>query len=229
MSKKMMLLALAAVTAVMFVLPAAASANWGVTPGNAKFSAAGPAGKLFAGGEPTIECKGPNTGSGEYENGTTGKLNLHFTECQAEFLGITVPCSTTVTNPSLKTIVTSGTFHNVTITNGKRGVLVTPEPTTIKCQNIANLITVNGSVIGEVTSPANSSPCVTLNNIKTIAFKFGVSGGSQVHKTHDAFASTEFDLTATTTGGSAVTAALEATATNTFTEPKEVTIDCNNP
>ncbi|HWO82412.1 MAG TPA: hypothetical protein VNM38_01315 [Solirubrobacterales bacterium] len=223
MSKKMML-ALAGISAVMFVLPAAASANWGVTPTNAKFSGSGPAGRLFASGEPTLECKGPNTGSGAYTDGTTGNITLHFTECQSEFLGITVPCSTTVAEPTKKTIVTSGIFHNVTITGGKRGTLVTPNPTVIKCQNIANTITVSGTLLGEVSSPTGPCPVTT----KTLQTTFLVSGGSQVHKTTDGH-NTEYDLSATTAGGSAVTAALEATATDTFTEPKEVTIDCNTP
>ncbi|HWO82204.1 MAG TPA: hypothetical protein VNM38_00240 [Solirubrobacterales bacterium] len=227
MSKKMMLLALAAVSAVMFVLPAAASANWGVTPTNAKFTGSGPAGKLFASGEPTIECAGPNTGSGAYENGTTGTLSLEFAGCQAEFLGITVPCSTIVAEPTKKIIITSGTFHNVTITSGKRGVLVTPANTVIKCQNIANTITVSGSVIGEVTAPTAACPVAT----KTITLNFAVTGSpsTQVHKTIDSDIKNDYDLSATTAGGSAVTAALQAEATNTFTSPSEVTIDCNTP
>ncbi|HWO82203.1 MAG TPA: hypothetical protein VNM38_00235 [Solirubrobacterales bacterium] len=226
MSKKMTLLALAAVSAVMFVLPAAASANWGVTPTTAKFTGSGPAGKLFASGEPTIECKGPNTGSGEYENGTTGTIHLHFTECQAEFLGITVPCSTTVAEPTKKTITVHVTFHNVVITGSKRGRLITVLITTVKCQNIANTITVAGNVIEEVTSPTAACPVAT----KIIGGKIGVTGSpaTQVHKTVDGSA-TEYDLTATTAGGSAVTAALEASGTNTFTSPTEVTIDCDTP
>ncbi|HWO82411.1 MAG TPA: hypothetical protein VNM38_01310 [Solirubrobacterales bacterium] len=224
MSKKMMLLALAAVSAVMFVLPAAASANWGVTPGNAKFTGSGGSGSLFAAGEPTITCAGPNTGTGQYDgSGTTGSATLHFTKCTAEFLGITVPCSTKTTEPESETISTSGTFHNVTITGGKRGTLFTAATTVIKCKNIANTITVTGSIIGEVDAPAGC-PVVT----KTLETTFLVSGGSQVHKTTDGHA-TEYDLSATTAGGSAVTGALQATAKDTFTEPSEVTIDCNTP
>ncbi|HWO82410.1 MAG TPA: hypothetical protein VNM38_01305 [Solirubrobacterales bacterium] len=174
-----------------------------------------------------IECKGPNTGSGAYENGTTGSISLHFTECLAEFLGITVPCSTTAESLS-RTITTAGTFHNVTITSVVRGVLATLNNFTIRCQNIANAITISGSVIAEVTSPTAACPVFT----KSIALKFGVTGSpaTQVHKTYtESSKLIEYDLSATTAGGSAVTAALEATATNTFTEPKEVTIDCNTP
>jgi hypothetical protein len=224
MSKKMMLLALAAVSAVMFVLPAAASANWGVTPGNAEFTGSGPAGALFAEGEPTIRCEGPNTGSGKYDGtGTTGSISLHFTKCSTTII-FRFPCSNTA-SPSSETITTAGTFHNVTVTTaGKRGILVTPNNTVIKCESVGNAITVSGSIIGEVTSP--TAPCPTVT--KTIGLKFGVSGGSQVHKTIVGSA-TEYDLSATTAGGSAVTAALEATATNTFTNPKEVTLDCSTP
>jgi hypothetical protein len=227
MSKKMMLLALAAVSAVMFVLPAAASANWGVTPGNAEFTGSGPEGSLSASGEPTITCKGPNTGSGKYDgSGTTGHIHLHFTICSTTVI-FRFPCSTTAT-PKDETITVTGTFHNITIATPVpiRGILVTPEPTVIKCESVGNAITVNGAVIGEVTSPTGACPL----NTKTIGLKFGVTGSpaTQVHKTIVGSA-TEYDLTATTAGGSAVTAALNATATNTFTNPKEVTIDCNTP
>src|SRR4051794_30361394 len=159
MSKKMILLALAAVSAVMFVLPAAASANWGVTPGNAEFNGTG-TGSLSASGEPTITCEGPNTSTGKYDgSGTTGSISLNFTKCHIVVLGITLPCSNTGTPADAK-ITTSGTFHNVTITSGKRGVLVTPVTTVVQCQSTKK-ITVTGNVIGEVTKPTTACPVVT--------------------------------------------------------------------
>jgi hypothetical protein len=223
MSKKTMLVALAAIGAAVFVLPAAASANWGVTPGNSAFTATGPAGSYFASGEPTIRCEGPNTGSGKYDgSGTTGSFSLHYTKCSTTII-FRFPCSNTA-SPSSETISASGTFHNVTITSGKRGVLLTPNNTVVKCESVGNAITISGSLIGEVTSPTGACPVVT----KSIGVKFGVSGGSQVHKTVDGSGS-EFDTSATTSGGSAVTGATEGSATATFTEPKEVTVDCNTP
>jgi hypothetical protein len=223
MSKKGMLLALAAISAAISVLPAAASANWGVTPVGAEFTGTGGLLRLVAAGEPTIECTG-HTSSGKYDNtGTTGTFTLHLLECDTKVL-FTFDCSTTG-SPADKTISIHGTFHNVTITNGKRGVLLTPEPFEIKCTSIGNPIRFTGTLIGEVTAP--SGPC-PLNGVKNITLKFAVSGGSQVHKTTDGH-NTEYDLAATTTGGSAVTAALESETTNTFTNPKEVTIDCNTP
>jgi hypothetical protein len=219
MSKKMMLLALAAVSAVMFVLPAAASANWGVTPTKASFTGTGP-GSLSAAGEPTITCEGTNTATGAYTDGTTGTLSLHFTKCHIVVFFITLPCSNTG-NVKDATITTSGTFHNVTITNGKRGVLVTPANTTVQCEN-TNKIAVTGNVIGEVTKPTGACPVKT----KELVLSFTLTSGSQTHKTIDG-SGTEQDLTATTEGGSPVTAGLSTTATNKFTE--EVTIDCSTP
>jgi hypothetical protein len=225
MSKKMMLLALAAISAVMFVLPAAASANWGVTPGNVEFHGTGPVGSLYAANEPTIKCEGPNTSTGKYDGtGTTGTISLHFTKCSTTII-FRFPCSNTA-SPSSETITTAGTFHNVTITGGKRGVLVTPNTTVIKCESVGNAIDVTGAVIGEVTSPTAACPVKT----KTLGLKFAVTATNprtQVHETTDGHA-TEYDLLARTTPeGAHVTAALEATATNTFTQ--EVTIDCNTP
>jgi hypothetical protein len=223
MSKKTMLLALAAIGAVVFVLPAAASANWGVTPGNAAFTGTGPAGSIFVGGEPTLKCEGPNTAVGQYDgSGTTGSFSVDYTKCSTTII-FRFPCSNTA-SPSSETVATKGTFHNVTITGGKRGVLVTPENTVIKCESVGNAITVSGSIIGEVTAPTGACPVKT----KTIGLKFGVSSGSQVHKTVDG-SGTEYDPSSTTSGGSAATAATEGSVTNTFKEPSEVTIDCNTP
>jgi hypothetical protein len=225
MSKKMMLLALAVVSAVIFVLPAAASANWGVTPGNAEFSGSGPDGSLFASGEPTIRCAGTTTASGKYDgSGTTGHIHLHFTLCTTTVI-FRFPCSTTAT-PKDEIITVTASFHNVDITENKPGVLVTPEPTVIKCESVGNAITVSGSVLGEVTSPIHTCPI----NTNTLGLKLGVTGSpaTQVHKTIVGSA-TEYDLSATTAGGSAVTAALNASATNTFTNPKEVMLDCGAP
>jgi hypothetical protein len=230
MSKKTTLLALAAVSAAVCVLPAAASANWGVTEVNAEFNGTGGSASLFAAGEPTITCAGPNTSSGKYNNlGTTGTMDLHFTKCGTTIV-FRFPCSTTE-KPSSETISTKGTFHNVTITEAnRRGVLLTPEPIVIKCESVGNSITVAGFVIGEVTGIKQSNPCVAVPGVQTFGINFGTTGSprTQVHKTTFGH-NTEYDLSATTAGGSPVTAALEATLTNTFANPSQVTIDCNNP
>jgi len=225
MSKKTMVLLLATVTGVMAVPPAVASGNWGVTPGNAQFSGSGSPASLAESSEPTIKCEGSTWQVSSYDgSGTRGGINLHFTKCSTTII-FRFPCSNTA-SPSSETITTKGTFHNVTITSGKRGVLVTPENTVIKCESVGNAITVSGNIIGEVTAPAGVCPVKT----KTLSVNFGTTGSpaTQVHKTIDG-SPTGYDLTATTAGGSAVTAALSASATNTFTEPSEVTIDCNTP
>jgi hypothetical protein len=105
-----------------------------------------------------------------------------------------------------------------------RGVLITISVFVVRCESVGNAITVAGNLIGEVTAPTGACPVKT----KTLGIKFGVTSGSQNQKTIDGSA-TEYDLTATTAGGSAVTAALEGTSTNTFKEPSEATIDCNAP
>jgi len=217
MSKKMMVLAISAFSAAMLILPAAASA-WSVdNPGGATFSGTTTTtSRLFASGEPTITCEGPNHISGSIA-GTTGTLKVVFTKCHIVVLGITIACKTTNATESNE-IITSGALATVGIGGGTtRGIKVTPESTVVRCGS-TKPITVAGSVIGELSSP---STCPTATTSATI--KFVVEGGKQKFKTETG-SSTEINLTATTEGGSPVEGAEEAEGTVTFTE--SVTVTC---
>jgi len=225
MNKKTILIALAAISAAMFALPAAASANWGVTPGNAVFHGTTTTRILTVESEPTVTCLGPNHLTGTYDgSGTTGTLSLTYTECHTFILGITRRCTTGPEPKTENTITTSGTFHNVTITSGKRGVLVTPAETTIRCQSALHPIKVTGNVIGELTSPTGACPVGPFTNGTLV---FGTAGGIQLDKTVDGSA-TEYNLSGETEGtGIKKQAGDSASAEFAFTEP--VTIDCNTP
>jgi len=209
----------------MVALPAAASANWGVTPGNAVFHGTTTSGTFSTEGEPAFTCLGPNHVTGTYDgSGTTGTLSLTFTECHTFILGITRRCTTGPEPKTENTIITSGTFHNVTITAGKRGFLLTPAETTIRCQSALHPIKVSGNVIGELTSPTEACP---LGPFTKAELGFSTTGGIQNDKTIDGSA-TEYNLTAETEGtGIKKESGESATEVIEFTEA--VTIDCSTP
>jgi hypothetical protein len=183
MSKKMMLLALAALSAAAFALPAGASAAELHLTNVTKFSGTFEGGTLTAENEPVIKCEGLNHVEGTVSaGGTTGTISLDYTKCRA--LGF-LSCKS---GETAETIKTGGTFHlitgeTVTLAEGtvhkSPAILVTPEHTTITCSGIANPITVTGNVIGTITSPK----CGGSSNELTISFNSN-SGTTQEHKTY---------------------------------------------
>jgi hypothetical protein len=179
MNKKMMLLALAAVSAAMFALPAVASAGapevecGGVVCGN--FTAHGGTGTLASTNGLAVECTG-NTAEGKYETKTTGSIKLVFTGCRDEIFN--VPCSNTATSGKIETTVLS--FHSIYTTDNKTtpGTLVTPNGThfaTFTC-GFKFEVTGNG-IIGSLTSPA----CGKASKSYTLSFT-QASKGHQTHK-----------------------------------------------
>jgi opacity protein-like surface antigen len=159
MSKKMMLLALAVVSAAFFALPAIASAQEiHLEPGNGEtFNVSGGAGELRAESEPTITCE-TTDGSGKFDVGssTTGTSTLDFTGCHTTVFGITAKCRSEASALD-NTIASGGTFHLITWKNGSGtafpAVLLTTNITKIVCAGITS-ITTTGNVIGTITSPA---------------------------------------------------------------------------
>jgi len=225
MSKRTTMLALAAVSAVMFVLPAAASANWGVTPGNMVFHGTTTGGTMSAAGEPSVTCGGPNHITGAWDgSGTTGSWSADLTECHTFILGITRRCTTGPEPKTENTITTGGTFHNVTITGGKRGVLITMNTYTLKCQSALHPFKVSGSIIGEVTQPVGACP---LGPFTDATLTFSAISGVQADKKIDG-SSTEYFTTVETEGtGTNREAFEEGSGEGQATE--SVTIDCNEP
>jgi hypothetical protein len=211
MSKKMMLLALAVVSAAAFALPAGASAAELHLTNVSKFSGTFNGGTLTAKEEPTITCDGPNHVEGTVSaGGTTGTISLDYTNCRA----ITFFECHTAGGPE-GTIKTAGTFHFITI-NAKPGVLVTPEHTTITCTGIAKKVTVTGNVIGTITKPA----CGGSSNEMTISFN---SNNTQTQE-HKSYTGVSYNLTSETEGSGIIK---EAGLTSVATVTSAVgTLDC---
>ena len=187
MNKKIMLLALAAVSAVVFALPATASALIplhlktaplgaqpidDVTPGNPTLTTAGV----------KIECN-TFTGSATFDDtgGTTGKISLSFSNnCKESIFG------TSCNSPgkAAGTIeTTSLPFHLVTLANNKPGVLVTPSAdgsfAHVECFFGGIKFTVSGNgLVGTITQPA----CGGKSKDATIDFN-ATAAGVQEHTT----------------------------------------------
>jgi hypothetical protein len=220
MSKKIMVLALAVVSAAFFALPAMASSEEIHWDNPEAFNISGTGGELRASGEPTITCTNTE-GSGKFDAGstTTGTATLDFTGCHTAVFGFTASCKTE--GAAAGTIATSGAFHLITwkeTTGGvvdptKPAILLTPATTTIVCAGISN-ITTHGNVIGTITSPA----CGGSSNKLTLSFT--ATGTVQ---THNVYTGVPTDLTVTTSDGVARTAALVDHATTTQTNPGTLT------
>jgi hypothetical protein len=222
MSKKIMLLALA--VAALFALPSAASAEEIHFTNVTTFSGTGGPGALQAVGEPKISCSATKVENGKFDTGssTTGSMDLHFTGCAAEFLGIKGNCNTS--GAASGTIKAGGTFHLITFVNSKSekkpAILVTPATTTIICIGFSR-VDVTGSIIGTIESPA----CGTSSTIMKVVFN--QAAGKQEHllytgKEYDLIAHTENSAGELT--GASGTAGLEGTVT--LTSPTSGTLDC---
>ena len=231
MSKKIMLLALTAVSAAMFALPAVASAGSpqiDVTGTNfpVNITGHGAAGSLSAEGEPTITCETTDI-TGSLTSSTAGNLEFDFTGCHIVVLGLTIKCRSAGSALD-NTITTKGTFTSAYLTDDKTkpGIAVTPETTTVQCGTAR--IKVTGTVLGTILKPEcapgdNEDASWTFSFTKT-------AGGVQTHRhttgtgaTHTLIAHTENSAGEVT---KTVHGALEAHATVSFGGGAEATLTC---
>ena len=230
MTKKLMPLALAALSAVMFALPAVASANsWHITTAE-KFTATGGAATLtvdpLEAGESVnhVECAS-NEATGEYENTTTGKnLTITFKGCHLAGTP-SAPCTTPgQASGVIKT--TDLTFHNIMLDQNPRipGILITLNAghfATLECLIffIKVHIDVNGNgIVGQV-----ERECGTTSKEAGLLFESPTTGTQRWTQTETE--GTKYDLTWTeTTNNKTRTASLDATLTLRFGSSQ--TINC---
>src|SRR5215213_345346 len=196
MSKKTMLLALAAASFAMFALPSAASAqeiHWTTVSGTIT---------LIAESEPTITCESATATATPSGGGTTGSISFDVTGCHTSIFGITAKCHTTG-SPLDNTVAAKGTYHLIT-QGGSPAMLITAEPVVGICAGISNT-TIQGNVIGTITSPA----C----GVESRTMKISLSAAGSTQSDME-YTGVKYDLTATTgESGTAKTAGLTATVT----------------
>jgi hypothetical protein len=220
MSKKM-LLALAAVSAALFALPTAASAQSWHLNSVTNFSVTGNGGLLTWTNGNILACSA-TTGAGSFSTTTEGTVSMVFHDC-------TAPPGFSCTSPGQPTgrVVFSAKVDGIMLGTNKPGVLVTPvqsaEPTSgmktlleMSCIGFLQKIFGKG-LIGTISAPA----CGAASSTATVTFESS-SGGHQIDKT---YTGNTFNL-ATTLSESHPSFSLDMSWLLTFAAPR--TITCTN-
>jgi outer membrane protein W len=208
MNKKIMMLALAAVSAAMFALPAVASAEHVHISAIGEFGVTGGAGTLTRADGNNVTGTGV-TGKGKFTTTTTGgDLTLTFTGAKSSSLG--VHCQTTTT-PTGIIHTTELEFHLITVTKNVPGILITSNAghfATFECAGATVSVTGPG-ILGELTKPKCGEKSVEA----TLSFAHEKTGTQK----HTTWTGTKYDLESTIFGVKA-TSALDLTATIKFTD-----------
>jgi len=227
----MMLLALAAVSAAIFALPAVASAGtWHAEPStNATpitSNTTGHGNTVLVTANRTTTCTGnatepSSTGTGSIDvGGTTGKITLTFYNCHSLGTACTTPGQASGTIKTSENLIT----HNILLEKEPKkipGIKITGVGETTQLAHYTcgfGLVTVNvtGTVIGEVEKECGFKG-------KTIPINFEAPGGVQKW-TQETTTGTKTDLTATV-NGTAETGGQTGTGTIS-TGAEERTITC---
>jgi hypothetical protein len=226
MKHKLMMLALAAVSAACFALPSVASAGeWRIyteTAANPAFTISGKSANLSSSGFGAflpVQCTA-FSGSGSYPTPFTAFMTLTFTGCTQS--GNTCTTSGQATGTIKTTELVS---HNIMIESteqvagGTAGLLITPNGghfATFVCGSSTFTVGGNG-IIGDISSPKCGA---AFQKTATVEFKTS-SSGNQLYK-QVTTTGTSYDLS-TTLGSSTFTSGWDATAAFTFNQGIKMT------
>lgn len=187
MSKKIMLLALSVVSAALFALPAVAAATPAHLSATSTFTVSKGAVETVeletVEGE-KVQCHAGVSGTGNFENTTTGTLNLLFHGCTTSTIFGNLNCTSTG-QPSGTIATTTLPFHLISKVSGSGtpGVLITPGTgehfATFICGGIAERKVTGNGVIGTIISPA----CGVSSTTATLKFEQSPTG-VQKHTSH---------------------------------------------
>jgi hypothetical protein len=181
------------VSAALFALPAVAAATSAHLSATSTFTVSKGATETVeletAGGE-KVQCHAGVSGSGSFENTTTGSLNLVFHGCTMTFMTLHLNC-TSSGQPAGAIATTTLPFHLISTVSGSGtpGVLITPGASnpegkphfaTFICGGIAERKVTGNGVIGTITSPA----CGVASTTATLKFEQSANTGVQKHTTH---------------------------------------------
>jgi len=232
MNKKIMLLALAAISSAMFAMPSLASAELlplHMTPTPAKLDMHGVGKTILRSSGGTITCNGLTSASSATPEagGTTGTMTLRFGgECKHSLLGTCTSSSPADSSGFITT--TPLPYHLVTIDTGvtpaSPGVLVTPGSggafAHFNC-GFAQVTVEGNGVLGTITSPA----CGGTSSTATISFLASPAGSTtQQHRfTEGSTAEKTTGPWSLSVGGNP--ASMEAHATLTATDAKGISMN----
>jgi hypothetical protein len=226
MSKKLMLLAAGALTALAFAaLPAVASAgevtadcSSGAT---CKAEVSGAASALGNTSGETISCTSV-TGSASFTSGTsTGTSSLTFHGCRETATFFKFSCNS-VGQPSQTITTGSLVAHLIYLDDAKTkvGLLITNVSVTFTCAGFSDK-TVTGNVIGQITNP-NCGKASTSHKVKFEQTAHGAQEFTQTTGT-----GTIFDLTSNNdAGGAYLTSSQKGEGTLSYIEGKTATLTC---
>ncbi len=208
--KKMLLVALAAMSALL-ALPAFASATPAHLDQVAEFEAHGGASTLSR-TDGNFTTGTTTTGYGEFENTTTGWVELTFHGVRAA--GI-FSCNS-AGQPAGTVTTTELPFHLVMLGTDEPGILVTsgenakgePHIASYSCPFAGVNIVVRGSALGEITSPACEGSSVTAD--------LDFNGSEGVQSPLEDGTENEYTLESSLNGGAWTQSAMNAEAKITF-------------
>jgi hypothetical protein len=214
MSKKMMLLALAAVSAAMFAMPAVASATFNHLDKTSTFKVHGPAGHLSTTqNEETVHCT-TTTGEGTFTTTTTATMELVFHGCNTTVFGFKFNC-TSPEQPTGTIATTPMEADLIELDAGGNGIRVRHDGARTALAHFecaGQQKTVAGSVIGTLIEP----DCNVASNTATVDFNWTGVHGKQEHKL---WTNNSYNLTS-----NGIEAAMNTHATITF--PAARTLTC---
>jgi hypothetical protein len=235
MSKKLMLLAAGALSALAFMaIPGIASGNEFVgtcgTGATCTGAIAGGAAEIEDDGGTAVKCTSSSGSFTPTHNSPTGVVNLKFHSCTGFGFTCTSP------GQPAGTIATGNlTYHMIRLEPDPNttpvGVLITGANVTFSCAGGLVVRTVTGSVIGELEEFGSTDCGKPKTSLKlNFAEKAGGPTGTQKWETvGTSSALGEFDLTSGSHAGGgsdATTTALKGTSTITMPPDLAVTVDC---
>jgi hypothetical protein len=166
MKKNLMLLALLAISVVLFALPTVASAGeWELDNTDGTFTVTKVTNSAFVFGSTIVTCTGL-TGSGTYTSKTTGTITLDYSGCKEGVFG--TDC-TNAGGAAGTILVNNKVFHNVIIGNAGDintpiGILITGSSgTELSCGFGLVTVKTTGNVIGEIETPKCGTAGTTYN------------------------------------------------------------------
>jgi hypothetical protein len=189
MTKKITLMALAAISAAMLAVPALASAQTAHLDVTSTFTVTGGAWTL-ATTSGTTTAGTSVSGSGTFTTTTTGTIDLTLSGFADEIFG--TKCGSTLTGHAENSgIVTAKglSFHLIMLATNKPGILITPSATEIiakyKCLGIETALTGKG-LLGTITAPA----CGVASTTATLKIRSSSNG----HQEHKLYTGVSYDL-----------------------------------
>jgi len=225
MNKKLMLLALAAVSAAIFALPSVASAELAHISSTGKFTLANKAGTntTLTEHEKTtkVTCT-QATGNGEFTTTTKGTITISFHGCTENVFSTSCTGEVPSHEPAGTITTTLLEFHLIEIDNNTPGVLITPKEghfATFTCAGglVTKKVGGNG-IIGHITAACGEAK--VSQEIDFHSTNETTPGDTQKY-TQITTAGTKFDLTS-----NGVTAAQDGTGSITFSDGKARSIVC---